>query len=157
MDRPGTVAGVVSLADTGQAASSGYLGISAWNFGAGPAYYASIGTDGRYTLTGLGPYDWPLHAVVDGAAPQWSGGVGNRFKAARIPVRAGETTTYSPAADGAYQMRVLGPQPVKIQYEWSTPESGFQDGWYDGASGYADATKVNTPTSGKKTLNITLR
>lgn len=97
LDRPGTISGLVTKAATSTAVDSGYVSFSSWHFGAGPENGTGVGRDGRYTLTGLGPYEWPLYFVTAGIAPQWSGGTGNRFKAERIAVKAGATTTYDAA------------------------------------------------------------
>ncbi|MEV0728471.1 carboxypeptidase regulatory-like domain-containing protein [Polymorphospora sp. NPDC050346] len=50
--------------------------------------------DGSYTVTGLGPYAWPLHFVDDQHARQWSGGTGNRLVAKKIKVTAGAAASY---------------------------------------------------------------
>jgi hypothetical protein len=55
-----------------------------------------VNTDsrGRYTLGKLGPYAWPLSFSAAGHPRQWSGNVGNRFQAVRIPVTTGAAATY---------------------------------------------------------------
>lgn len=54
-------------------------------------------TTGRYTVTGLGPYDWPVEYVtrssINTMAWEWSGDVADRFSARLVRVRAGGTTT----------------------------------------------------------------
>jgi hypothetical protein len=48
---------------------------------------------GRYTLTGLGPYAWPVQFVSETRLPQmWSGGADNRLDATPVVVSAGATT-----------------------------------------------------------------
>jgi hypothetical protein len=56
--------------------------------------------DGRYTITGLGPYAWPVefpdYGLPDSApahAWQWSGGGVNRHAATKVTVEAGGTAT----------------------------------------------------------------
>ncbi|HEX8630976.1 MAG TPA: carboxypeptidase-like regulatory domain-containing protein [Catenuloplanes sp.] len=93
-DRAGTVSGTVTGPD-GKPVTSGNVSYSAWDFGAGPSHGTHIEDDGRYTLSGLGPYEWPLLFTVDGVARQWSGGVANRFKAAKVRVRSDATTGYN--------------------------------------------------------------
>jgi hypothetical protein len=51
---------------------------------------------GRYTISGLGPYRWPVlftSAPVFGKAWQWSGDVADRFSARLVPVRSGAAAT----------------------------------------------------------------
>ena len=60
----------------------------------GLAVYLSLGS--TYTLTGLGPYAWPVDfANYDrGAyAEQWSGGAPNRYAATPVQVNPGQTST----------------------------------------------------------------
>lgn len=50
---------------------------------------------GRFTINGLGPYDWPvLHIAVFRTqyAWLWSGGASDRFAARYVPVQAGQST-----------------------------------------------------------------
>jgi hypothetical protein len=93
LDQAGTVTGTVTGAD-GQPVADGYVSYSAWNYGAGPTHGTDTDSSGHYTLTGLGPYSWPL-LFDDGPVREWSGGVGNRFAAKSIRVRASATTTYN--------------------------------------------------------------
>jgi 5-hydroxyisourate hydrolase-like protein (transthyretin family) len=94
LDPAGTIAGTVTGAD-GKPAGNSFVAYSAYDFGAGPTH--GVGTDdqGRYTLSELGPYSWPL-LIDSGQLRQWSGGVGNRFQAKTVKVRSGKTTTYDP-------------------------------------------------------------
>jgi len=55
------------------------------------------GADGRYTLTGLGPYDWPVEFTARDHAWQWSGGTANRLVAVPVKVRAGHSATANAA------------------------------------------------------------
>lgn len=69
------------------------------------AFDPRLGTDfgprcsnstGRYTISGLGPYAWPVlftSAPFYGRAWQWSGDVADRFSARMVPVRPGSTAT----------------------------------------------------------------
>ena len=198
LDSAGTVTGLVTLAATGEPVDSGFVAYSAWGFGAGPSHGVDIDGEGRYRLTGLGPYQWPLYFTThNGAAPQWSGGVGNRFKADRIQVTAGGSTTYDAAMapgtlvrgaarpasgplefarltafnvvtgdpiavadagpDGTYTTRVIGPQIVKIGYDWTPDGETYRSGWYDGATSYAEADPVRVPARGPKVFNVALR
>jgi hypothetical protein len=49
---------------------------------------------GRYTITGLGPYAWPVEfAAAQTYAWRWSGGVASRKQATPVTVTAGRTAT----------------------------------------------------------------
>ncbi|OLB67412.1 MAG: hypothetical protein AUI10_00165 [Actinobacteria bacterium 13_2_20CM_2_72_6] len=53
------------------------------------------GADGRYTISGLGPYEWPVEFTMapfyGDYAWQWSGDVSDRFDAKPVRVRPGGT------------------------------------------------------------------
>lgn len=93
LDPAGTITGTVSTAD-GAPVDGGSVSYSAWDFGVGPSRDAEIDSTGRYTLTGLGPYEWPVLFTAWGAPRQWSGGTGDRFKAAKVRVKAGASVRY---------------------------------------------------------------
>ncbi|MFC7243704.1 carboxypeptidase regulatory-like domain-containing protein [Catellatospora aurea] len=93
MDRAGTITGkVTTKTGTIQYGTVRVLDES-FNVGGGIGS-VEVGTDGRYTIDFLGPYQWPLLFKALDHAPQWSGGTGNRFISERITVTAGQTTTY---------------------------------------------------------------
>jgi hypothetical protein len=92
LDRAGTITGQVTGPDgTGVAA---LIGPNAFTPGAGVSGQ-DIATDatGHYALTNLGPYQWPIFAMADGFASQWTGGAGNRNQAQTVQVVAGATVT----------------------------------------------------------------
>jgi hypothetical protein len=94
LDPAGTISGVVRD-PAGAPVPGADVAISAWGFGVGPSYSTVTDEQGRYLFDQLGPYSWPLSFTPGGDLPrQWSGGVGNRFRAETIRVRAGESTTY---------------------------------------------------------------
>ncbi|WP_083971019.1 carboxypeptidase-like regulatory domain-containing protein [Actinoplanes awajinensis] len=95
LDRPGAITGVVRD-PAGAPVPAADVSITAWGFGVGPSLGAVTADDqGRYRLDVLGPYSWPLSVTSGGVLPrQWSGGVGNRFQADRVRVRAGQDTTH---------------------------------------------------------------
>ncbi|MEH0843252.1 carboxypeptidase-like regulatory domain-containing protein [Micromonospora sp. CPCC 205711] len=72
------------------------------------------GTDhtGRYTISGLGPYRWPLKYTgrwagnTDEFAPEWSGDVTNRALAVPVQVRSGESVT-APAVKLVQDARIM--------------------------------------------------
>jgi 5-hydroxyisourate hydrolase-like protein (transthyretin family) len=56
---------------------------------------------------------------------------------------------------GAYELTVIGGNPVKIAWYLATPLASAR-GWWENAADLETATKVNIPKSGTKTLNLTL-
>jgi Carboxypeptidase regulatory-like domain len=69
-------------------------------YGVSGAGVGCTGDDGRYTITGLGPYAWPVefpdYGLPDSLpahAWQWSGGGVNRHTATKVTVKAGGTAT----------------------------------------------------------------
>jgi hypothetical protein len=52
------------------------------------------GPDGKYTISGVGPYLWPVQFIdtIGHRAWQWSGDRPTQFSAQPVPVRAGQTT-----------------------------------------------------------------
>jgi hypothetical protein len=96
MDKAGRITGTVT-GDDGRPIGSADVSFTAWDYGAGPVWGTDTDADGRYTIDGLGPYSWPLVFTAHGYARQWSGGGGNRYQAAGVPVPAGGSTTYDMA------------------------------------------------------------
>jgi len=93
MDRAGTVEGVVT-GDSGQPLFLAGVRINSQHPGVGGAIGVETDENGRYSFTGLGPYEWPLLFEQFGYASQWSGGVANRLLATGVRVREGQTTTF---------------------------------------------------------------
>ncbi|SBT49455.1 carboxypeptidase regulatory-like domain-containing protein [Micromonospora auratinigra] len=88
LDRAGTISGTVRDAVTGAPARSvdvsvltgvPYLGLDD----------ASTDAEGRYTLSGLGPYAWPVMFAGHPYATVWSGGATSRYTATPVQVTAG--------------------------------------------------------------------
>ncbi|GIE28919.1 hypothetical protein Ait01nite_019640 [Actinoplanes italicus] len=94
LDQAGSITGVVKGSD-GTPIEDANVSFTAWSFGSGPIHDVSTDSRGRYTLGKLGPYAWPLSFSANGHPRQWSGNVGNRFKAVHIPVKAGASATYN--------------------------------------------------------------
>ncbi|MFY1698400.1 hypothetical protein [Solwaraspora sp. WMMA2101] len=96
LDPPGSVTG--TLTDSVTAAPAARVHVTVVPLVPHPKYTPDEpATDnaGRYTVTGLGPYRWPLQFFGSPFyAVQWSGGVGNVRRAQTVQVRAGQTVTF---------------------------------------------------------------
>ncbi|MEV4754078.1 carboxypeptidase regulatory-like domain-containing protein [Micromonospora sp. NPDC049559] len=88
LDAAGAIAGRVTDRSTGTPLANARIGLLSGYPGPDP-----LGTvanlDGRYEITGLGPYDWPVQFGADRFASQWSGGTASRSVAIPIKVSAG--------------------------------------------------------------------
>lgn len=94
MDPPGSITGLVTDKATGAAVSGVCVYPFAFNPGGVPIDSSAhcSKADGRYTVSDLGPYRWPLEFVsykANGYAWQWSGGANDRFAATLVQVPAG--------------------------------------------------------------------
>ncbi|HEX5541582.1 MAG TPA: carboxypeptidase regulatory-like domain-containing protein [Micromonospora sp.] len=105
LDPAGTIAGRVTDAANGAALPDVHVELLSFHPGSGPKSDAVTDGQGRYEFTGLGPYQWPLLFSKGGFAPQWSGNVGDRYKATTIPVTAGDTATYDIALVAGTEVR----------------------------------------------------
>jgi len=95
LDPPGSITGVVTDAVTGEPVPNTWVTTSSWSSGAGPSDGVLTASDGRYTLDGLGPYEWTLQFRNDvGYASHFSGDTANRILADPVRVRSGQTTRY---------------------------------------------------------------
>jgi hypothetical protein len=104
LDKAGAIAGRVTDAVTGAPLSDAWVNLLSYSPGAGSDDLITD-ADGRYRVTGLGPYEWPLLFRHDGHADQWSGGVGDRYEATRIRVPAGGTATHDTALTTGTEVR----------------------------------------------------
>jgi hypothetical protein len=104
LDRSGILTGVVTGAD-GKPVQDADVTFHAWNFGPGPVHNVKTDKQGKYTITKLGPYGWPLLFAADGYPRQWSGNDGNRFKAEQVTVTSGATVTYNHALTRASSLQ----------------------------------------------------
>jgi hypothetical protein len=85
LDGQGSITGVVTDRATGREVTGVVVST-------GQTFGESDYQTGRYTITNLGPYDWPLHFVRDGYAAEWFGGGADRAAATRVRVRVGAAT-----------------------------------------------------------------
>jgi hypothetical protein len=94
LDHAGTVTGTVTDAATGRPVANADVTISANHPGVGATGPDAVtDADGHYTLTGLGPYRWPLISGANGYAPQWTGGIASRLLSPGVQVVADGSTT----------------------------------------------------------------
>jgi hypothetical protein len=93
LDPAGSITGVVT-GSNGAPIEDADVSFTAWGFGPGPIHSVNTDGRGRYTIGKLGPYAWPLSFTASGHPRQWSGTVGNRFKAVHIPVTVGAPAIY---------------------------------------------------------------
>ncbi|XTZ13277.1 carboxypeptidase regulatory-like domain-containing protein [Micromonospora echinospora] len=100
MDRAGTVSGVVTDAVTGAPLRDLFVSVLTGHPGVG-AEDATTDEDGRYTLTKLGPYAWPVVFASRPYGYQWSGNAVSRFTATPVTVAAGGTATHDMAMRAA--------------------------------------------------------
>jgi len=93
MDPAGSITGTVRERSTGQPAPQ----ICTFPYAVDPVLGIDnrcTGTAGTYTITGLGPYDWPVEFASRsfGEAWQWSGDVADRFSATMTRVYPGQAS-----------------------------------------------------------------
>jgi hypothetical protein len=95
LDKAGSITGVVTGADGIPLHRIGVHYQANANYAAGDPGGVRTDADGRYVVGKLGPYAWPLLFSLSSEYPyQWSGNVGNRFQAVKIPVTVGGSSTY---------------------------------------------------------------
>ncbi|MEQ4305877.1 carboxypeptidase-like regulatory domain-containing protein [Plantactinospora sp. B6F1] len=93
LDRAGSISGRVTDEQTGTPLANVRVSLLGYHPGTGPPGSAVTDSDGRYEVTGLGPYAWPLFFNRNGFG-QWAGGVPNRYRAAATTVTVGTTSGY---------------------------------------------------------------
>jgi hypothetical protein len=95
LDRAGSITGAVTGTDGVPLHGVNVNYQARANYASGESGGVRTDANGRYALGKLGPYDWPLLFSPATDYPyQWSGNVGNRFQAVKIPVTAGGSSTY---------------------------------------------------------------
>ncbi|GLW35498.1 carboxypeptidase regulatory-like domain-containing protein [Actinoplanes regularis] len=131
LDRAGTITGLVTDA-AGRPLAGANVAWSAWG-DAGPGWDTDTDTQGRYTITDLGPYAWPLLFGVSGYPRQWSGHVGNRHQAETVTVVASGTTTYdfTPVAGSTLKGTVTAPAGANWRIHAFNAATGDQMGVFD--------------------------
>ncbi|MDI6097232.1 carboxypeptidase-like regulatory domain-containing protein [Actinoplanes sp. NEAU-A12] len=147
LDKAGTITGVVTEA-AGKPLSGINVAWSAWG-DAGPAWDTDTNAQGRYTITGLDPYAWPLLFSGAGYPQQWSGHGGNCFRAETVTVRPSGTTTYdlTPVAGSTLTGAVTAPAGATWRIHAFNAATGDQMGTFD---------SYNAGPGGTKKPNLTL-
>lgn len=94
LDPGGSVTGTVRDPD-GRPVEHVEVGVTAFEIPRSELFPQGTDKDGRYTVTNLGPYAWPLLFTPGADLPrQWSGGTGDRFQAETVAVTGGATATF---------------------------------------------------------------
>jgi hypothetical protein len=113
LDPATTITGVIKAAATGEPITYGCARVLPHlrgGFGGGPGTGCSgWGDEGRYTISRLGPYDWPVYFSpdYDDYTPVWSGGASDRKSATLVQARVGAPGT----ADVALQPTTISLRP----------------------------------------------
>lgn len=93
LDHAGSVTGVVTDS-TGKPLANAVIATTSVQPGIGATgQFTGTDSSGRYTLTRLGPYAWPLFYAAPGYAAQWSGGAAVRYLAKPVQVIADASAT----------------------------------------------------------------
>ena len=131
LDKAGTITGVVTDA-AGKPLAGMDVAWSAWG-DAGPNWDTDTDTQGRYTITDLGPYAWPLLFGGAGYPRQWSGHGGNRYQAETVTVLPSGTTTYNftPVAGSTLKGTVTAPAGATWRIHAFNAATGDQMGTFD--------------------------
>ncbi|MFC6016654.1 carboxypeptidase regulatory-like domain-containing protein [Plantactinospora solaniradicis] len=103
LDRAGAIGGRVTD-QSGAPLADVRVNLLGYHPGSGPPYDIVTDSDGRYEVTGLGPYSWPLLFQQDGFG-QWSGGVADRHGATPITVTVGGTSSHDLALRHGIELR----------------------------------------------------
>ena len=95
LDKAGTITGIVRDEQTGAPVTGGVAGLTSHDYGYGDGdAFVGIDSQGRYTISNLGPYQWTLLFSSYGYAQEWTGDTPDRDRAATVKVKEGKTTTY---------------------------------------------------------------
>ncbi|MFI7547561.1 carboxypeptidase regulatory-like domain-containing protein [Actinoplanes sp. NPDC049599] len=134
LDKAGTITGMVTDA-AGKPLAGMDVAWSAWG-DAGPSWDTDTDAQGRYTITDLGPYAWPLLFSGAGYPRQWSGHVGNRYQAETVPVLPSGTTTYNftPVAGSTLKGKVTAPAGATWRIHAFNAATGDQMGTFDSSA-----------------------
>ncbi len=134
LDKAGTITGVVTDA-AGKPLPEMDVAWSAWG-NAGPAWDTHTDAQGRYTITELGPYAWPLLFSGAGYPRQWSGHGGDRYRAEKVKVLPSGTTTYNftPVTGATLKGTVTAPAGGMWRIHVYNAATGDQMGAFDSSA-----------------------
>jgi hypothetical protein len=144
LDKAGTITGTVRDESTGAPVAQVCVFPYATDWGYGDS---CTDQNGRYEITGLGPYHWPLEYTDTGETYgwRWSGDQPNRLRATRTKVWPGRTTTADerlrPAASVTGVVTVDGADFSIVSVGVYDAQSGDYAGPFD--SGTPDFTLGN--------------
>ncbi|GIJ50703.1 hypothetical protein Val02_75890 [Virgisporangium aliadipatigenens] len=95
LDVAGAIVGTVTD-EAGAPVANGKVSLTPWHSGGDnqSGFTVRADADGRYTMSGLGPYAWPLLFSFGAKPHQWSGGTGDRYAAEAVAVTSGGSATY---------------------------------------------------------------
>jgi len=145
LDGAGAIAGLVTDAGTGKGVNLECVQVTP--AGGDPTFDgvcqgALSDAAGHYTLTGVGPYAWPVEfssVEGNGYAWQWSGGVASRKQATLVPVSAGRTATANAklSRGNTVSGTVLGTNgaPLQSTVVLVNSDTGDDTGWATPAIG----------------------
>ena len=115
LDPPGAIGGQVTDGSTGAPLADVTVTVLSYSPGGGPDRNVATDGQGRYQMTGLGPYEWPLLFNRHPYAPQWSGGTPDRHAATGAQVTAARASVSShPAVPKNPPQRSLSLQGVGL-------------------------------------------
>ncbi|MFI6822870.1 carboxypeptidase regulatory-like domain-containing protein [Micromonospora sp. NPDC050187] len=154
MDRAGTVSGVVTDTATGAPLRDVSVSVLTGHPGAG-VKDTTTDEDGRYTLTKLGPYAWP---VVFGSRPygyQWSGNAVSRFTATPVTVTTGGTATHDMAMRAASRATGAVTTPDGTPFTGGYVIARSADTGDVAASGWVENGRFDVPVPGQQRVYFT--
>jgi hypothetical protein len=118
-------------------------------------------------VSGLGPCAWTLFFAGSGEASVFSGGVANRDKATGVKVKAGATTIFDVSLNrgvtvtggvfgGANTTRSRSAHVTFISADTNDVVGVGDVVFSTGGTSLANATVFSIPTTGSKTINVTM-
>jgi hypothetical protein len=107
LDGAGKITGTVTDAASGAplGACVATIAMDAYHPRAGDCPGAYSDASGKYTLDGLGPYQWPVQFAASGHGWQWSGNAANRAHATPTTVTVGGTAVADAALSAGSTLR----------------------------------------------------
>ncbi|MDI6103059.1 carboxypeptidase-like regulatory domain-containing protein [Actinoplanes sp. NEAU-A12] len=156
LDRAGSITGVVTGTDGTPRSGVNVNYRANANVASGEPGGVHTDDSGRYVIDELGPYAWPLLFSPSGEYPyQWSGNVGNRFQAVKIPVTAGGGSTYDiTLAKGSTLRGTITPGSPEVRLLAHNAATGDLVGVFHGWDGQNDVTSYQIPLIGGQRVKL---